>query len=172
MEFFDTYEHAFKSLKFTADIVYNIDETGVSTVVQSHNIVVQIGMKQVGQAVSVEREAVITVCMIIISFRSTVPPVLISPTARLRESLMFGAPPRSLGLVYSPQRSWITLLLFLRAVEHAKKYTRSSKEDRIILLMDSHESHCTLDSVLYTRENGTTLVTFLPTALIGYRHWM
>ena len=39
MEFVDNYERAFKSLKFTADRVYNIDETGVSTVVQSRNIV-------------------------------------------------------------------------------------------------------------------------------------
>ena len=28
--------------------------------------------------------------------------------------------------------------------------------------MDSHESHCTLDSFLYARENGITLVTFPP----------
>jgi hypothetical protein len=162
MEFFDTYEHAFKSLKFTADIVDNIDETGVYTVVESRNIVVQIGTKQVVQAVSVEREAVITVCMIIISFGNTVPPVFFFPRARLRDSLMFGAPPRSLGLVYSPQSSWITGLIFFRVVGHAKKYTRSPKEDRIILLMESHESHCTLDSVLYARENGIALVTFPP----------
>jgi hypothetical protein len=47
MEFFNSYEHALESLKFTADRVYNIDETGVSTVIQSHNIVAQIGTKQV-----------------------------------------------------------------------------------------------------------------------------
>jgi hypothetical protein len=29
--------------------------------------------------------------------------------------------------------------------------------------MDSHESHCTLDSILYARENGITLVTCPPT---------
>ena len=34
-----------------------------------------------------------------------------------------------------------------------KKHTRSS-EDRIILLMDNHESHCTLHSILYATENG------------------
>jgi hypothetical protein len=44
-----------KSWKFTADRVYNIDETGVSTVVLSPNIVAQIGTKQVGQAISGER---------------------------------------------------------------------------------------------------------------------
>jgi hypothetical protein len=45
IEFFDNYKRALKFWKFTADRVYNIDETGVSTVVQSHNIFVQIRTK-------------------------------------------------------------------------------------------------------------------------------
>ena len=103
----------------------------------------------------------ITTCMIMDSVDNTVPPVFIFPT-RLNDSLMLGALPRRLELVYSPQSSWVTGPLFLRVLEHVKKYTRSSKEDRIILLMDSHESHCTLDSIQYARENGITLVTFPP----------
>jgi hypothetical protein len=85
MEFFDNYEHAFKSLKFTADRVYNIDETGESTVVQSPNIVDQIGTKHFGA-----RGTMITVCMIINSVGNTVPPVFIFPRARLHDSLMLG----------------------------------------------------------------------------------
>ena len=54
MEFFDNYECAHKFWEFTADRVYNIDETGVSTVAQSCNIVAWLGTKQVGQAVSGE----------------------------------------------------------------------------------------------------------------------
>ena len=48
MEFFDNYERVLKSQKFTADRVYNTDETGESTVVLSPNIVAQIGTKQAG----------------------------------------------------------------------------------------------------------------------------
>ena len=54
MEFFDNYERALKFWKFTADGGYNIEETGVSTVLQSFNIVAQTGTKQVRQAVSGE----------------------------------------------------------------------------------------------------------------------
>jgi len=75
---------------------------------------------------------------------------------------MFGAPPGSLGLLNSSHSSWITGPLFLKVLEHVKKHTRSSKEDRIILLMNNHESHHTLDSILYARENGVKLVTFPP----------
>jgi hypothetical protein len=73
---------------------------------------------------------------------------------------MFGAPPGSLWLVNSPQSSWITGPLFLKVLEHVKKHTRSSKEDRIIPLMDNHEIHCILHSIPRARENGITLVTF------------
>ena len=75
---------------------------------------------------------------------------------------MFGVPPGSLGLVNSPQSSWITGLPFLKVLEHVKKHSRSPKEDHIILLMDNHDSHCTLDSIFYARENGITLVTSPP----------
>jgi len=102
----------------------------------------------------------ITVCMIINSVGNTVPPVFISLRARLHDSLMFGAPPGSLGLVNSPQSSWIIEPLFLKVLEYVKKHTRSSKEDRIILLMDNHASNCTLDSILYARENGYHISNF------------
>jgi len=49
-----------------------------------------------------------------------------------------------------------------KVLEHVKKRSRSSKIDDVILLMDNHESHCTLDSILHARENCITLVTFPP----------
>jgi len=49
-----------------------------------------------------------------------------------------------------------------KVLEHVKKCSRSSKVDAVILLMDNHESHCTLDSILHARENCITLVTFRP----------
>jgi len=104
-------------------------------------------MKQVG------RVTVITVCMIISSVGHTVPPVFSFPKVRLHASLMFGAPPGSLWLVNSPQRSWITGLLFLKVLKDVKKHTRSSKDN---------ENRCTLLSILYARKNGVTLVTFPP----------
>jgi hypothetical protein len=55
MEFFDNYERSLKSWKFTADRMYNIDETRVFTVVRSATTVAQTGTKQVGKAVSGDR---------------------------------------------------------------------------------------------------------------------
>ena len=156
------YKRVPKSWEFTPDRVHNTDETGVSTFVQSPNIVAQLGTKQVGQAVSVERGTMITIYMVINSFGNTVPPVFIFPRSKLRDSLMFGAPPGSLQLVNSPQSSCTTGTLFLKVLEHVQKHTSSSKEDITNLLKDNHESFCTLDSILCATENCITLVAFPP----------
>lgn len=55
---------------------------------------------------------------------------------------------------------WI--FIFIKALEHVKKHARCNKDDRISLLMDNRESHCTLDAIMFARENGIVLVTFPP----------
>lgn len=44
--------------------------------------------------------------------------------------------------------------------KHIKKHTCCSKDNKIILTMDNHESLCTLDAVMYAKDNGMVLVTF------------
>jgi hypothetical protein len=67
-----------------------------------------------------------------------------------------------LGLGNIHQSKWIRGLLFLKVLEHVKKNTRNSKEDRIILLNDNNEGQYTLHSIPYATEIGITLVTFPP----------
>lgn len=59
MKFYDNYETALQSGEFTGDRIYNLDETGVTTVVQAPKVVGQFGARQVGQAVSAERGTMI-----------------------------------------------------------------------------------------------------------------
>jgi hypothetical protein len=98
--------------------------------------------------------------MIINSIGKTVPPVFFFPRAR-HHNLLVLCTTWKLGVGDSPQNR-MTGPLFLKVLERVKKHTRTSKEGHVILTVDSHESHITLDSILYARENGITLVTFLP----------
>lgn len=119
-EFYDNYERALKADIFQAQQIFNIDETGVSTVLQAPNVVAKLGARQVGQAVSGERGTMITMCMIVNAIGNTVPPVFIFPRAKFHDSLLFGAPPGSLGLVNSPKSGWMTGPLFLEVLKHVK----------------------------------------------------
>jgi hypothetical protein len=93
--------------------VYDIDETGVYTFVQSPKIVAQLGTKQVGQAASGERGTLITVCMIINSVGNTVPYAFIFPRVRLHDSLMLMHYLKAWSQENSPYSSWTTGPLFL-----------------------------------------------------------
>ncbi|XP_071044152.1 uncharacterized protein [Parasteatoda tepidariorum] len=76
-EFFNNYERALTSDHFTVDQIYNLDETGVLTVVPALNVAAKLGARQVWQVVSGERGGMITMCMIINALGNTVPPVFV-----------------------------------------------------------------------------------------------
>lgn len=161
-EFHENLERALNMHKFSAERIFNLDETGLSTVVQSPRVVAETGAKQVGQAVSAERGSMITMCAIVSASGNTVPPVFIFPRARMHDSLMTGAPPGSLGLTNSPKSGWMTGPLFVKTLEHLQKHTRCTKDDPILLLLDNHESHCSLEAILLARNHGIVMVTFPP----------
>ena len=45
---------------------------------------------------------------------------------------------------------------------HIVRHTGASKEAPILLLMDNHASHISLETVEFCRENGIVIVTFPP----------
>ena len=53
--FFDKYEAILDEYKFTANQIYNVDETGLSTVHKPSKIIAQKGKHQVGALTSGER---------------------------------------------------------------------------------------------------------------------
>lgn len=162
----DTFQANLKEVlekyKFTPDKIYNCDETGIPTVVQAPNVVARKGSKQVGQAVSTERGSMITMCAIINAAGNTIPPVFVFPRARFHDSLMTGSVTGSIGLANSPQSGWMTSILFYKVLEHIQKHTSCTKESRILLIMDNHESHCSLENILYARDNGIVILTLPP----------
>ncbi|KAH9632506.1 hypothetical protein HF086_017054 [Spodoptera exigua] len=161
-QFYDNYEKVLKRKKFAPECIYNLDETNIMTVVQGPNVIARKGTKQIGQCVSAERGQLITMCGIVNAIGNALQPVFIFPRARFHDSMLFGAPTGSVGYANSPTSGGMTGPLFIKVLEHLKRLTRCSKEDPILLLMDNHESHCTLDATIYCRENGIVALTFPP----------
>ena len=160
--FQENYAEVLRKWRFEGLNIYNLDETGISTVVQMPKIVAEVGTKQVGQAVSGERGQLITMCCIVNAVGNALPPVFIFPRARMVDSLMSGAPEGSLGLANSPKSGWMTGSLFVKTLEHMKHHTKCSQDNKILLLLDNHETHCSLDAINFCRENGIELLTFPP----------
>lgn len=158
--FFDNLEEVMNKYNFTSDKIVNVDESGVNTVVQMPKIISQAGCKQVGQAVSGERGEQVTFVGIIVANGNAIPPAYIFPRVRFKETFMLGAPEGSIGI--SSPSGWMTREGFVEVAKQIKKFTNACPENPVLVLMDNHDTHSSLELIMYCRENGLVLLTFPP----------
>jgi len=158
--FFDVLEPVIKRLNGGGRVIYNLDETGCTTVQKVPKVVAIKWCKQVGQVTSRERGELVTMCAVVSATGNTIPPAFIFPRKNFRECLMNGAPEGSLGLAY--QSGWMSCDNFVKVLEHIVKHTNCSQENQIILTMDNHDSHIAWDSVTYAKDHGINIMTLPP----------
>lgn len=159
-EFFDNYMLVLEKFKFTAEKIYNLDESGVPTVLKPVNVVSTKGKKQVGQVSSGERGENVTFVGIINAVGNTIPPVYIVGRVRNPEQYIQGAPQSS--LVLGNKSAWMTKELFMHVLKHIQAHTNCSTQNPILLLIDNHESHVSVEAVKFCKGSGIVLLSFPP----------
>lgn len=82
-QFFENYRDVLKKYRFKSSQIYNFDETGLSTVVQSSKVLARRGQKQVGQFAAAERGSQITFGGFISAQGGFLPPVYVFPSKTL-----------------------------------------------------------------------------------------
>lgn len=140
--------------------IYNMDESGLSTVQKPPKILASTGRKQVGSLTSAERGQHITVVCCMNSIGNFVPPALIFPRKNKKDELLDKAPPGTIGLYQ--ETGWMTTELFVKWLKHFCAYAKPTKEKKVLLLLDGHISHKSLEAVTYAKENGIILMCFPP----------
>ena len=158
-QFFNLYKEVLQE-NVSAMRVWNMDETGISTVQKPSKIVATKGVRQVGKMISGEKGRTITAICAMNAAGSYLPPALIFPRKRMVEVLMHGAPPDSLGLVSAS--GWTDGDLFVQWLEHFQKVTQATRESPHIIILDGHHSHKTLAAVDFAREHGIYMITLPP----------
>ena len=89
--------------KFPPDKIYNVDETGITTVQSRPSKIVALqGRKQVGSQTSAEHGVLATTEICMSATGSFVPPLFVWPRVRMKPKLMDGAPP---GSIYECHKS-------------------------------------------------------------------
>ncbi|KAH9643097.1 hypothetical protein HF086_008813 [Spodoptera exigua] len=116
-DFYNNLEKVLTKYKFTADRIFNFDESGISTVLSTPKVLAEKNQKQIGQLVSAERGELVT----------------------------FG------GIISASE-----------VLKHIQKKSSCSKDNPILLLVDNHESHVTIEAVNYARDNGIVYLSFPP----------
>ncbi|XP_055903267.1 uncharacterized protein LOC129939315 [Eupeodes corollae] len=146
--------------KIEPHMIWNLDETGCTTVTNPPKVVATRGCKQVGQVTSAERGQFVTMLGFINASGGTVPPVFVFPRVHFKEFMLQGGPKGSLGLA-NPS-GWITEESFYKAMIHFIKYVKPSEENPCLILCDNHSSHITINIVTLARDNNITILTFPP----------
>lgn len=81
-----------------------------------------------------------------------VPPMFIFNRKRMNAQLQKGGSP---GALYScSEKGWITEALSVEWLKHFQQFVKPSLEDPVLLIMDNHSTHCTLDVYRICKDNG------------------
>ncbi|XP_050298563.1 uncharacterized protein LOC126737631 [Anthonomus grandis grandis] len=144
--------------KLTTTRIFNVDETGCSTVQrQCQKILAKKGKHQIGSISSGERGANTTVVCCASAAGQFVPPMIIFKRKRFQEELSLGAPPGS--IVTISDTGYISSDLFVTWLKHFIETVKPSPEAPVLLLLDGHSTHSkNLKALQIARDNGIRLL--------------
>lgn len=147
---------------FGPESIWNVDETGVTTVQRPTKVLAEKGAKQVGSVVSQERGILVTVCCGINAIGNHIPPFFVFPRVKVQQHWRLTAPAGSAMVGHPKASGWMTNENFSEFMVHFIKHAKPSSEHPALLILDNHQSHINLNVINYTKENHVTLLSFPP----------
>ena len=85
----------------------------------------------------------------------------------MKAELFKDAPEGSLPMI--SESGFMNSELFIAWLEHFQKFVKTTQDDTVLLILDNHLSHCSLEAVMFCREH-ITLLSLLPTQATCCNH--
>lgn len=149
--------------KFEAGAIWNLDESGLTTVQNPGKVVSVTGKKQVGGTSSQERGELTTIVCAISASGQAIPPFFIFRRVKMKPAFLSHAPPMSGGTGNSSSSAWMNVEIFAEQyLPFFIKHTKCSTESPILLLLDNHCSHVSLPAIELARISGIVMLTLPP----------
>ncbi|KAB0804365.1 hypothetical protein PPYR_01335 [Photinus pyralis] len=159
-KFFDNLSDVMERHNFEPHNIFNVDETGCTTVQKPNKVISLKGVKQVGAITSQERGTLVTMCFAINALGNSIPPMFVFPLVRYHDHFVRDGPDSCIG---SANRSgWMQEEDFLIFIKHFAKFSKPSETNRVLLILDNHASHLYLPVIDFCRDNYITLLSFPP----------
>ena len=140
----------------TAHKIWNVDESGLTTVHVPRKIIAKKGAKQVGKMTSGEKGKTVTTVCCMSAGGTYVPPFLIFPRKNMAQTLMNGAPVGAIGCA-SPN-GWIDSGIFVKWLSHFISHVKPSPTDKHLIILDGHCSHKTIEVIDLARKHGVDIL--------------
>ena len=157
--FFNAYSDALARYNFTPDRIFNMDESGLSTVMKPVKVVCERG-RPVASQVARERGSHMTFVGFVNAAGGFIPPVFIYARKKVNHMFMRGTIEGSTGIPI--HNGWMTGELFLETLKHFQARTYCSLDNKVLLIMDNAECHMNFHAVEYASQNGIVIVTLPP----------
>ena len=151
--FYNNLETVMTKHNFSPNSIWNMDETATSTAHRPPKVIAGKSIKQVEQITC-------TIVGAINAQGTFMPPMVIFPRVNFKQFMLTGAPTGTIGAA-NPS-GWISIEIFVNWLKHFIAHTKSSKDNPVLLLVDNHDCHVTIEALSMTRENGVVMVSFSP----------
>lgn len=159
--FFNNLDEVTTATNYSPGNIWNMDETGFSTVPGSVGKIIAIrGVKKVGQITSGERGQMITMALAVSASGNSMPPLFLFPKKKMQKHYMSHCTPGAVG--YANESGWMKQPEFMLFMQHFHAHSHASKENPVLLLIDNHSSHLSIEALDYAAMNGITLLSFPP----------
>ncbi|XP_022163930.1 uncharacterized protein LOC111029276 [Myzus persicae] len=158
--FFQNLEKVMEKYNFTPANIYNMDETGISTVQDPGKIIAPKGQKRVGSITSWERGKNVTVICGMSSSGTFIPPTFIFLRKRMSNQLTKNGPP--VALYQCTKNGWTNEEVFLEWLKHFNYYAKPSQEYPVLLILDNHNSHISMAAYEFCRSKHIVMLSLPP----------
>lgn len=156
--FFDLLEKVVDDYKLDGTRIFNVDESGFTTVQKKPWKVISLkGKSQIGAITSGKRGVNTTIVCCTNAAGLFIPPMIIFKRKRKLAELEIGAPTGS--IVEISDTGYINSELFLSWLKHFYSVVKPSADKPVLLLLDGHTTHSkNLEALLFAKEHGIILL--------------
>lgn len=158
--FFQNYTSVLEKHLLQGKDIWNVDESGITTVKKPDRVIARCGQKQVSAMTSAERGTLVTIALAGNALGNHLPPMFIFPRKRFNDHFIRDGPSGSIGTANGS--GWMQEEDFHTFLEFFKDHVRSSKDNKVLLLLDNHSSHTAVKNIEFCKDNGIILLTYPP----------
>ncbi|XP_049424947.1 uncharacterized protein LOC125884164 isoform X1 [Epinephelus fuscoguttatus] len=145
---------------FQAKDVWNVDDSSTVNVQVPDKVLASRGTKQVGSTTSAERGTFVTMALAVNAMGNSIPPHFVFPCKTYHDHFVRDGPTGCTGSC--SESGWMQESDFLIFLKHFIHHTKASADSKVLLLLDNHTSHLSLEGIDYCRANGVVLLSFPP----------
>ncbi|XP_054713749.1 uncharacterized protein LOC129223208 [Uloborus diversus] len=160
-QYFDNLESALKKYKFNFNQIFNMDETDVQTVPNKLPLhVAPKGKRSGAKTVAAEQVKTVTAVCAMNPLGHYIPLYFIFDRKSENRQLLRGGP---IGCDMAvTDKGYVDIPTFTKWLEHFIQHTSPSLENTILLILDNHASHKSLEAVTSAKSKHIHLLTIPP----------